>query len=493
MDSSHDTLGPVDTSAPKLERTLTLSGAVRLNLLDMIGVGPFITLPLLLGAMGGPQAMLGWILGALLAVCDGLVWAELGAAMPEAGGTYHYLGEMFRGRLGRLLSFLFLFQLCFSAPLSVASGCIGLSQYATYLVPRLAVPPMTHSLRLAGYSAAFSVGPTTFVAIAVVLLAVLLLYRNLAKVRVLSIVLLSVVLATIAWTVVVGLMHGHITQVFAFPPHAFVLNRAFFVGLGSAMLIATYDYWGYYNVTFLGGETRDPGRTIPRAVLLSIGIVALLYLALNASVLSVIGAPQLLAAQNLEARRALLSQFMQVAYAPSLGVHAATLLGKLAALLVMVTAFASVFSLLLGYSRIPYAAARDGNFLPVFGKLHLIRKFPHVSLLVLGAIACICCFFSLSDVIAALVVLRILLQFGLQHIGVMLLRMRRPDMLRPFRLWLYPLPPLLALAGFGYIVVSRPNFHREVLLAVVVAIVGCVVFAARASISGSRNNRGAPS
>ncbi|MBB5064169.1 APC family permease [Granulicella mallensis] len=480
----------METAAPKLERTLTLSGAVRLNLLDMIGVGPFITLPLLLGAMGGPQAMLGWILGALLAVCDGLVWAELGAAMPEAGGTYHYLGEMFRGRLGRLLSFLFLFQLCFSAPLSVASGCIGLSQYATYLVPQLAVPPVTHTLRLAGYSAVFSIGPTTFVAIAAVVLAVILLYRNLAKVRVLSIVLLSAVLVTIAWAVVVGLMHGHIAQVFAFSPHAFVLNRAFFGGLGSAMLIATYDYWGYYNVTFLGGEVRDPGRTIPRAVLLSIGIVALLYLALNASVLSVIGAPQLLAAQNLEARRALLSQFMQVAYAPSLGAHVATLLGKLAALLVMVTAFASVFSLLLGYSRIPYAAARDGNFLAAFGRLHPTRRFPHVSLLVLGAIACVCCFFSLADVIAALVVLRILLQFVLQHIGVMLLRLRRPEMPRPFRLWLYPLPPLLALMGFGYIVVSRPNFHREVLLAVVVAIAGCLVFAVRSAMgrpgSGAR-------
>jgi amino acid transporter len=481
----------VGTSAPKLERTLTLSGAVRLNLLDMIGVGPFITLPLLLGAMGGPQAMLGWILGALLAVCDGLVWAELGAAMPEAGGTYHYLGRMFPGQLGRLLSFLFLFQLCFSAPLSVASGCIGLSQYATYLFPRLAVSPVTHTLRVGGYSAAFSVGPATFVAIAAVALAVLLLYRNLAKMRVLSIVLLSVVLVTIAWAVVTGLMHGHIAQVFAFPPHAFVWNRAFFGGLGSAMLIATYDYWGYYNVTFLGGEARNPERTIPRAVLLSIGIVALLYLALNASVLSVIGAPQLLAAQNLEARRALLSQFMQVAYAPSMGVPAAMLLGKLAALLVMVTAFASVFSLLLGYSRIPYAAARDGNFLTVFGKLHLTRRFPHVSLLVLGGIACICCFFSLGDVIAALVVLRILLQFGLQHIGVMVLRARRPEMPRPFRLWLYPLPPLIALAGFGYIVVSRPNFHREVLLAVVVAVAGGIVFAARGVRGRSGVNPGA--
>ena len=453
----------------RLERTLGLGGAVTLNLLDMIGVGPFITLPLLLAAMGGPQAMLGGVLGAGLAVCDGLVWAELGAAMPEAGGTYAYLGKMYEGGLGRLLSFLFLFQLCFSAPLSVASGCIGLSQYATYLWPALGKGTVVHSVHVGAYSAGFVVGPTTWVAIAAVVVAVVLLYRNLAKVKVLSVGLLVVVLGTIAWAVVTGLLHGHWAQVVAFTPGAFKLDRGFFLGLGSAMLIATYDYWGYYNVTFLGGEVKDAGRTIPRAVLLSIGIVFVLYMALNASVLSVIGSAGLLGATNLEARRAVLAQMMQVAWESPMA-------GKIAAALVMVTAFASVFSLLLGYSRIPFAAARDGNFLEVFGRLHKTKRFPHVSLLVLAGVGCLCCFFSLGDVIAALVVLRILLQFGLQHVGVMLLRRNRPEMKRPFRMWVYPLPPLLALAGFGFLVVSRANFGREVLLAVVVGVVGCAVF-----------------
>jgi APA family basic amino acid/polyamine antiporter len=145
----------------------------------------------------------------------------------------------------------------------------------------------------------------------------------------------------------------------------------------------------------------------------------------------------------------------------------------------MVPAFASVFSLLLGYSRIPFAAARDGNFPEAFGRLHPTRGFPYVSLLTLAGAACLFCFFSLADVIAALVVLRILLQFGLQHVGVMVLRVRRPEMARPFRMWLYPLPPLLALAGFGYIVVSRPNFRRELLLAGFVAVVGTMVFLGR--------------
>ena len=463
-----------------MERSLTLRGAVTLNLLDMIGVGPFLTLPLLLAAMGGPQAMLGWVLGALLAACDGLVWAELGAAMPEAGGTYAYLGKMFPGQWGRWLSFLFVFQLCVSAPLSVASGCIGLAQYAGFLSPGLVgAGGVVHALRVGGYSFGVSAGRATWLAIAVVGLAVVLLYRRLAAVRGVSAGMLVVVLGTIGWAMMTGLLHGQWARVVVFPVGAWKLDHGFFVGLGSAMLIATYDYWGYYNVTFLGGEARDPGRTIPRAVLISIGVVAVLYLGLNASVLAVMGAPGIVAAQDIGARRALLSEMMRVAYTPGLGVGAGMWLGRLAAVLVMVTAFASVFSLLLGYSRIPFAAARDGNFPAVFGKLHPTRGFPYVSLLVLAGAACLFCFFSLADVIAALVVLRILLQFGLQHVGVMVLRVRRPEMPRPFRMWLYPLPPLLALAGFGYIVVSRPNFRRELLLAAFVALAGTVVFLGR--------------
>ena len=263
----------------RLERTLTLRGAVTLNLLDMIGVGPFITLPLLIGAMGGPQAMVGWVLGAVLAACDGMVWAELGAAMPEAGGTYAYLEQMYPGRVGRWLSFLFAFQLLLSAPLSVASGCIGVAAYAGAVVPGLR-------------------GHAVWVAVASVVVAVALQYRRLSGVKRVAQGLLVVVLATIAWTVVTGVWHGEWSRVVAVPRGAFQLDAGFFVGLASAMLIATYDYWGYYNVTFLGGEAKDPGRTIPRAVLMSIALVAVLYLAMNASVLAVLGAPGLMRAQS---------------------------------------------------------------------------------------------------------------------------------------------------------------------------------------------------
>ena len=128
---------PAD-SGSTLVRGVGLGSATALNMIDMIGVGPFITIPLIISVAGGPQAMLGWILGAALALCDGMVWAELGAAMPGSGGSYRYLKEIYGpARLGRLMSFLFVWQLSFSAPLSIASGCIGLAQYASYLLPSL--------------------------------------------------------------------------------------------------------------------------------------------------------------------------------------------------------------------------------------------------------------------------------------------------------------------------------------------------------------------
>ena len=335
-------------------------------MLDMIGVGPFITLPLILAAMGGPQAMLGWILGAVLALCDGLVWAELGAAIPEAGGTYHFLRKIYPGKAGRFMAFLFLFQLCFSAPLSMASGAIGLGQYATYLVPALGHGGASHTLHVGAYSAGVSVSWATAVAIAAVVLAVVLLYRNLARIQVISIAMGAVVMATIGWILVTGVMHANWHQAFLMPQGAFHLTPAFFAGLGLAMLIATYDYWGYYNVTFLGAEVKDPARTIPRAILISIALVAALYLAMNVMVLAVVPWQAMIDAAG---SRCAASRDFRSSWRPPTGQRLGQLLGRDGgAVLIMFTAFAGIFSLLLGYSRIPYAAARDGNFFKAFAK-----------------------------------------------------------------------------------------------------------------------------
>lgn len=463
---------------PQLIRGIGLGGATALNMIDMIGVGPFITIPLIVSAAGGPQAMLGWILGAALAICDGLVWAELGAAMPGSGGSYRYLKEIYGGeKLGRLFSFLFIWQISFSAPLSIASGCIGLAQYATYIVPSLEPAWLTREFRLGlpllgDLQARILVNPGTFVAIGVCLLAVFLLYRRITVIGWLSKVLWVGVVSTIVWIIFAGLTHFNPRLAFDFPPDAFVLNENFFIGFGAALLIATYDYWGYYNVCFFGDEVRDPGRNIPRALLYSIVAVASIYIVMNISILGVMPWQELDDAARTDTRFYIISIFMERIYGSWAG-HVVTVL-------IMWTAFASVFSLLLGYSRVPYAAALDGNYFRAFARVHPTHRFPHVSLLALGVVAAAFCFLRLADVIAALVVIRIMLQFLVQAVGVMVLRWRRPDMPRPFRMWLYPLPALLAISGFLYVLISRQNFLKEVRYAVVILVVGTAIFLYRA-------------
>jgi basic amino acid/polyamine antiporter, APA family len=462
---------------PQLERGVGLAGATALNMIDMIGVGPFITIPLIISAMAGPQAMLGWVLGALLAMCDGMVWAELGAAMPGSGGSYRYLRQIYGSRWGRLFSFLFIWQLSFSAPLSIASGCIGLALYSSYLFPPLA---STWLERTFHFPIAFAgsleirllVAGTTGIAIATCVLATVLLYRRITVISKLSQLLWLGVMGTILWIIITGLTHFDAARAFDFPAGAFHLDKGFLVGLSAALLIATYDYWGYYNVCFFGGEIREPARNIPRAVLYSIAAVALIYIVMNISILGVIPWRELDQAAKSESRFYIISTMMERTYGHWAGI--------LAAILIIWTAFASIFSLLLGYSRVPYAAALDGNYFQAFQKVHPVHRIPHVSLLVLAATVLLFCFLRLADLIAALVVIRIVIQFVVQAVGLLLWRKTAPLALRPFRMWLYPVPALAAIAGFIYVLFWRPNFQKELRYALLILATGLIIFFLRA-------------
>jgi len=461
---------------PELIRGVSLTGATTLNMIDMIGVGPFITIPLIVSAAGGPQAMLGWIAGAVFALCDGLVWAELGAAMPEAGGSYQYLKQIYGPKsLGRLLSFLFIWQLSFSAPLSIASGCVGLAHYAGYIWPGLGHTWFAHTFHLGlpllgSLDISIILMSGTLLAMATCAFIVVLLYRRITVIAKFAELLWVGVAAAIAWIIFAGLTHFSPARAFDFPVGAFHLSPEFFTGMGAAMLIATYDYWGYYNVCFLGGEVKDPGRTIPRALIISIVAVAAIYIVMNISVLGVIPWREMVGHAG-DQNNYVISVFMERIYG--------NWAGRTVAVLIIWTAFASVFSLLLGYSRVPYAAAVDGNYFRAFARVHPEKRFPTVSLLALGAAAIAFCLLRLADLIAALVVIRILLQFIVQAVGVMVLRYRQPNLPRPFRMWLYPLPALMAIAGFLFILLSRKNFQREIKYAVVILIVGLLVYFVR--------------
>ncbi len=467
-----------DAAEPALERTLTTPSLLAINLLDMVGVGPFVTLPLIVVAMGGPQAMLGWLLGAALSLADGCIWSELGTAYPEAGGSYAYLQHLYPRRLGRWLAFLYAWQLLLSAPLSIASGCIGFAQYAAYLLPFGA--PAARRFTLGGFPVVL--GVETLLAMGVCVVASLVLHRRLARLEVVVRALGAAVLGALVWIIVTGLTHFHPALAFSFPAGAFAPNTAFLHGLGAGMLLSAYDYWGYYNACFLGGEVRDPRRSIPRAVLGSIAIVAVLYLLMNIGVLGVVPWQRFAEPGLTSAHQVAMAAFMRAAYPGAHGLVAA----RVIVALIAVAAASSVLALLLGYSRIPFAAARDGNFPAVFGRLDPSTRIPLVSLRTLTAMAVFCCLFRLQEVISTLVVLRILFQFLLQGVGVLLPAHRRArragtveERARRFRMPLFPLPALLALAGFSFILVSRPRLGLELRPAAVVLALGAVVYALR--------------
>jgi amino acid transporter len=400
--------------------------ATALNMSNMIGVGPFITIPLLMSAMGGPQALLGWLVAVLIVIPDGLVWSELGAAMPGSGGTYVYLREGFgREKLGRIAAFLFIWQFILSGPLEIASGYIGFVDYLSYAWKGMT--PLTRSLVVTGIG----------------ILNIVLLYRRITHIGKLTVFLWIGMMLTVAIVILTGAFNFNFQRAFDFPPNAFNFSMGFFLGLGAATRVGIYDYLGYYDICYLGEEVKNPGRVIPRSVIVSILAVAAIYIAINLSIIGTVSWREFVpAVANESVSRYVVSVFMERIY----GSQVATIF----TMMILWTGFASCFALLLGYSRIPFAAARDGYFFHTFAHLNPRGQFPDISLLVIGGLAIACSFFSLGLVIDALLITRILVQFIGQIIVVQLLRKTQPEMNRPFRIWLYPLPSLLALAGWTF-------------------------------------------
>ena len=413
-------------STGSLQRRFGLVQATALNMINMIGIGPFITIPLLMTALGGPQAMLGWLVALVIVICDGMVWSELGAAMPQSGGSFGYLREAFgRHGLGRLMAFLFVWQFILSGPLEIASGYIGFSQYLGYIWP--------------------AATPWMLVAVAATIgvVNIALLYRRITSIAKITVSLWVGTLLTTAMVIVTGAMHFDPKVAFDFPPGAFSFSLGFLMGLGAASRVGVYDYLGYYDVCYIGDEVRDPGRVIPRSILISTVVVAAIYFGINLSIIGVVPWREFVPAGDHPQSAFVVSTFMERIYGPKIATAFTVM--------VLWTAFGSVFALLLGYSRVPYAAARDGYFFAPFGRLHPTGGFPALSLIVLGLIAIAACAFSLGIVIDALIATRILVQFIGQIAAVIHLRRVRPEMPRPYRMWLYPIPAFIALVGWIFI------------------------------------------
>ncbi|WP_033289267.1 APC family permease [Amycolatopsis jejuensis] len=434
---------------PGFERQIGPMQATAINMTQMCGIGPFLTIPLMVAAMGGPQAMFGWVVGALIVLADGLIWAELGAAMPGAGGTYLYLREAFQYRTGRLMPFLFAWSAVLFIPLIMATGVIGLVQYLGFLVPGLVDAD----------------GNTTtvghLVGIGVVALVVFALYRRTRQISKFTTVLFAIMVFTVLTVIVAAFADFHASYAFAFTPGAFELfGGPFWTGLGAGLVIAIYDYLGYNTSAYLGAEIRNPGRTIPRSIVASIVGIMSFYLVLQ---IGVLGA---MPWEELSKSTSMASQILQLAWG--------TTAAKILTVAIVITAFGAIFAGLLGGSRVPYEAARDKLFLPWFGRLHPRLKLPTVGLLAMGVVTAIGSLFDLSDVIAMLTAVFVLVQSISQVVALTVLRRRQPGLHRPYRQWLYPVPSVVALAGWVFIYTQSGT--QAILLSLLWVAAGGIAF-----------------
>jgi len=428
---------------PELHRSLGLGQATAINMIDMVGIGPFITLPMVIGMMNGPYFLYAWIAGAFLSIVDAMVWSELGAAFPRAGGSYNFLRAAYgENGAGKMMSFLFVWQTMIQAPLVIASAAIGFAKYFSYLAPLTAVTEKVVSGSL-------------------VILIVVLLYRKIEAIGKISIFLWSGVIITLFWIIGGGIVHGNFLSPVLHINSGLIVDYAFVTAIGYASVKSVYSYLGYYNICHLGSEIKNPSKNIPRSMFISIAGIAVLYLLMNISVVSVIPWQRAMKSEFV------ISEFMQLL--------AGDTAAKVVTCLILWVAFASVFSATLGYSRVPYAAAADGEFFNIFSKLHPTKDFPYVSLLVLGGIAFIFSMvFKLSEVISAILAMRIMIQFIGQAVGLLILRSKKSNIEFPYKMPFFPLPVILAISMWLFVLISTGS--RLMLAGLIVIFIGAIVY-----------------
>ena len=429
-------------STLQTNRKINLLQATSINMIDMVGIGPFVVMPFVVAQFSSGLFIWAWIFGAFTALVDAMIWSELGAKYPLAGGTYNFHRIAFGEKGGKLMSFLYVWQTAIQAPLVVASAAIGFAQYLTYIVP-------------------LELWQQKMVSGGLVILVFLLLYRKIETIGKISVVMGSIVVLTIIWIIASGLMAQQQPVKFLPTGNESFFTLAFWGAIGHASVKTVYAYLGYYNVCHLGGEIKNPGKNIPRSIFISIIGISTLYLLMNISVMGVI--PWQTVKQD---DKYLVSTFMQLIYGQQAGI--------IVTVLILCIAFSSLFAVVLGYSRVPYAAAVDGNFFKPFAKLHPTKNFPYVSLMVLCGLGFVfSLLFKMSEVISAILAMRIVVQFMAQGVGVMLLRRKLGTKDLPFKMWLFPVPVIISIAIWIFLFVSTGWFA---LWGSLIAVAGVIVY-----------------
>lgn len=346
------------------------------------------------------------------------------------------------------MPFLFVWTAMFTIPLIMATGVIGLVQYLGFLTGHLSWVEI-HAISLA-----------------IVALVLFALYRRVESAGSISTGLWIVALVSLGVVIVAALTHFDASRAFTYPHHAFAFGGPFWAGLGGGLLIGIYDYLGYNTTAYMGAELKDPGRVLPRSIVISVLAMMVVYFAMNVGVLGVV--PWQEAAKSSSVASLVLDRTWGRAAA------------DVTTVLILITAFGSIFAGLLGGSRVPYNAAVDGLFFKPFGRLHPRHRFPHIALLAMGLVTAIGSFFTLTTVISVLLATFVIVQALAQVVALSVLRRRQPGLRRPYRQWLYPVPSLLAFAGWVYVYVSSGT--TPIVFSLVVLVAGLLAFLAWARI-----------
>lgn len=436
-------------------RSLGLFQSTVLNMIDMVGIGPFITMPIVIGLLGG-MYLWAWVAGAVLSFVDAMIWSELGAAYPLAGGSYNFLKVAYGEKgPGKMMSFLYVWQTIIQAPLVAASAAIGFAQYFIYLVPL----EVWQQKALSG---------------AVIIFVTFLLYRKVESIGKIGVLLWLGVVATLGWIIFGGIVYGNFTAPIFNAADTFSFNAIASFLFGQACVKTIYSYLGYYNICHLGGEIKNPGKNIPKSMFISIIAIAILYLAMNISVTSVIPWQEIKVWQVAGTNNFVISTFIERLYG-----HTSAIV---ITVMILWVALASLFAVMLGYSRVPFAAAQDGAFFKIFAKLHPTKNFPYVSLLILAAFAFVfSLLFRMGDVISGILAMRIMVQFIGQGVGLMLLRKRKGTKDLPFKMPLYPLPVILAILMWLFVFYATGKVI--ILSFAIVLCTGLVVYCIKAKLN----------
>jgi fructoselysine transporter len=417
----------------QLQRKLGLLQSTALNMIDMVGIGPFICLSFVMSSAGS-MYLWAWLFGAFLSLIDATIWSELGTAFPKAGGSYNFLKEAYgKNSVGKMMGFLYVWQTIIQAPLVAASAAIGFSQYLGYLV-------VLNDMEQKAISGI------------VILIVTFLLYRKIDGIGKIGIILWACVLVTMGWIIIGGIANGNFLQPIREMNMGFSWNYLFSFMFGQACVKSVYSYLGYYNICHLGAEIKNPNVNIPKSMFISVIGIALLYFCMNVSITSVMPWQEIALLKGTPQENYVVSLFMEKLYGSNSDGTSICVASIVVTILILIVALSSLFAVMLGYSRVPYAAAVDGQFFKIFAKLHPTKNFPYISLLVLAGIAFIfSLLFRMGDVINGILAMRILLQFIGQAFGVVLLRKRFKNKHLVYKMPLFPLPVILVIIMWSFI------------------------------------------